>query len=138
MAAGTGSTRIVSYIDLLPTMLSAAQVALPAGAPPLDGESLLTATRRTTAYAEYFKDSANGSVPTWRMIRTATVKYIQTYDDSGAVSFREYYNLTADPREDTNLLSDGNAVNDPPATELATLTARLNALATCGGSGCLV
>jgi N-acetylglucosamine-6-sulfatase len=138
VVAGSGSTRIVSYIDLLPTMLAAAQVALPAGAPPLDGESLLTATRRTTAYAEYFKDPANGSVPTWRMIRTATVKYIQTYDDSGAVSFREYYNLTADPREDTNLLADGNAANDPPAAELATLSARLNALATCSGSACLV
>ena len=60
----------VSYVDLLPTILAAAQFTLPAGAPPLDGESLLSATRRTTAYSEYFTDPANGKVPTWRMIRT--------------------------------------------------------------------
>ena len=72
------------------------------------------------------------------MIRTATVKYIHTYDESGNVIFREYYNLTADPQEFTNLLNDGNAANDPPAAELATLSGRLNAMATCAGAGCVV
>lgn len=138
IAAGSATTRLASYVDLLPTMLAAAGVTLPAGAPPLDGESLLTATRRTTAYAEYFKDPANGSVPTWKMIRTATVKYIHTYDTAGAVSFREYYDLTADPQENTNLLADGTATNDPPASELAALAARLNALGSCSGSACVV
>ena len=28
---------------------------------------------------------------------------------------REYYNLTADPAENTNLLGDANTANDPPA-----------------------
>lgn len=135
---GTGTTRLASYIDLLPTMLMAAKVTLPAGAPPLDGESLLTATRRTTAYAEYYKDPANGNVPTWRMIRTATVKYIHTYDESGNVTFREYYDLTADPQENTNLLADGTAANDPPGSELATLAARLDAMGTCAGSACVL
>jgi N-acetylglucosamine-6-sulfatase len=138
IAPGTATGRLASYVDLLSTMLAAAQFTLPAGAPALDGESLLTAGRRTAAYAEYFKDPANGMVPTWRMIRTATVKYIQTYADNGTVSFREYYNLTADPREETNLLSDGNAANDPPAAELSALTARLAALSTCGGGACVV
>ena len=119
-------------------LLAAAQFAVPAGAPALDGESLLAPSRRTTAYAEYFKDPANGKVPTWRMIRTATVKYIQTYADDGSVSFREYYKLTADPTEDTNLLADGTAANDPPAAELSTLTSRLTALSTCRGSACVV
>ena len=77
-------------------------------------------------------------VPTWKMIRTATVKYIQTYTDTGTVSFREYYNLVADPTEDTNLLSDGTAANDPPAGELSTLASRLNTLSTCRGSACVV
>jgi arylsulfatase A-like enzyme len=135
---GTGYARLVSYIDLLPTMLMAAQIPLPAGAPALDGESLLTGTRRTTAYAEYYKDPSNNNVPTWRMIRSATVKYIHTYDETGNVIFREYYNLTADPQEFTNLLNDGNPANDPPAAELATLSARLSAMATCAGSGCLI
>jgi hypothetical protein len=119
-------------------MLAAAQFTPPAGAPAFDGESLLTPSRRTTAYAEYFKDTANAKVPTWKMIRTATVKYIQTYADNGTVSFREYYNLVSDPTEDTNLLADGNAANDPPAAELAALTARLTALGTCAGAACVV
>jgi N-acetylglucosamine-6-sulfatase len=138
VAAGTDTTRLAQYIDLLPTILAAAQFTLPAGAPPLDGESLLTATARTTAYAEYYKDSANGNVPTWKMIRTATVKYIHTYDESGTIIFQEYYNLTADPQEFTNLLNDGNAANDPPASELSALSARLNAMATCAGRACVV
>jgi hypothetical protein len=71
------------------------------------------------------------------MMRTATVKYIQTYATDGSVSFREYYNLVADPREDTNLLADGNAANDPPAAELSALAARLTALGTCSGPSCL-
>ncbi len=138
IAAGTGTARLASNVDLLPTMLMAAQFTLPAGAPPLDGESLLTSTVRTTAYAEYYKDSANGNVPTWKMIRTATVKYIHTYDESGTLIFREYYNLTADPQEFTNLLNDGNPANDPPAAELSELSGRLNAMATCAGQACLV
>ena len=73
-AAGT-SARMVSAVDLLPTMLQAAQATRPAGAPPLDGESLLAATRRTAVYAEYTNDCANGcGIPGWRMIRTGTVK----------------------------------------------------------------
>ena len=54
------------------------------------------------------------------------------------MSFREYYNLVADPREDTNLLADGNAANDPPAAELSALAARLTALGTCAGPSCVV
>ncbi|HEU4422182.1 MAG TPA: sulfatase-like hydrolase/transferase [Pilimelia sp.] len=136
--AGSATGRLASYVDVLPTILAAAQFTLPVGAPPLDGESLLTASRRTTTYAEYFIDSANGKVPTWRMIRTATVKYVHTYSDTGAVSFREYYNLTADPLENTNLLNDGTAANDPPAAELSALASRLSALSTCRGAACVV
>ena len=41
VTTGTDTTRLVSLIDFLPTFLQAAGVSLPAGAPPLDGESLL-------------------------------------------------------------------------------------------------
>ncbi len=135
--AGTNTTRIVSNIDLLPTMLEAAGSRCRPGRRRWTASRCSTSTR-TTAYAEYYKDSANGNVPTWKMIRTATVKYIQTYDASGAVIFREYYNLTADPQENTNLLNDGNPANDPPAAELSELSGRLNAMATCAGQACLV
>jgi len=88
-------------------------------------------------YSEYFKDSANGNVPTWRMERTSNIKYIQTYNESGGVIFREYYNLTNDPAENTNLLGDGNSANDPPQSEINALTTKLNAFATCIGAGCV-
>jgi N-acetylglucosamine-6-sulfatase len=136
--AGVDTTRTVSYLDLLPTVLEAAGVALAAGAPPLDGESLLRASKpRTTTYAEYYNDPANSNIPSWRMVRTATAKYIQTYDAQGTVIAREYYNLSADPAENTNLLGDGNAANDPPATTITSLTSRLNAFSTCSGANCV-
>jgi N-acetylglucosamine-6-sulfatase len=137
IAAGTNSSRTVSYLDLLPTMLAAAGVTVPAGAPPLDGESLLVPSNRTTMFSEYYQDPANGKESTWKMIRTATIKYVQTYDGSGNVVFREYYDLTADPIENTNLLRDGSTSNDPPASQISALAARLNAFATCAGSACV-
>jgi arylsulfatase A-like enzyme len=48
--AGVDSTRIVSYLDILPTMLEAAQITIPANAPRLDGQSLLQPGTRTTMY----------------------------------------------------------------------------------------
>jgi arylsulfatase A-like enzyme len=137
IAAGTDTTRIASYLDLLPTMLAAAGVTLPTNAPRLDGQSLLGTSSRTTMFSEYFLDSANGSVPTWRMVRTSTTKYVQTYNTAGAVIFREYYNLVADPQELTNLLGDTNTANDPTATQVTALTNRLNSLAGCAGAACV-
>jgi N-acetylglucosamine-6-sulfatase len=138
IAAGVNTTRIVSQLDLLPTMLAAAGITLPAGAPVLDGESLLGGGNgtRTAMYSEYFLDSSNGNVPTQRMVRTPTVKYLQTYDASGGVTFREYYNLVADPAENLNLLGDASTANDPPASEVTALRNRLNAFATCAGATC--
>ncbi|MGZ8750856.1 MAG: sulfatase family protein, partial [Pseudonocardia sp.] len=136
-AAGTDTTRLVSSVDLLPTMLQAAGVTLPTGAPRLDGESLLAGSGRATIYSEYYRDSANPNVPSWRMIRTASVKYVHTYNTAGAVIAREYYNLANDPAENTNLLGDASSANDPPASTLNTLASRLNALATCAGPTCV-
>lgn len=135
--AGTNTTRLVSQLDLLPTILEAARVTIPGGAPALDGESLLRPARRTAMFAEYYQDSANGTVPTWKMVRTDRVKYVYTYNSAGAVTFREYYDLVADPMENTNLLRDGNSANDPPTSELNSMTTLLNQLSTCVGSGCV-
>jgi N-acetylglucosamine-6-sulfatase len=136
IAAGTDNTRLVSYLDLLPTMLEAAGIALPTS-PPLDGESLLQPSRRTAMYSEYYVDGANPNIPSWRMIRTATTKYVHTYNAQGAVIAREYYNLANDPAENTNLLGDASTANDPPATTVSSLTSRLNAFATCVGAACV-
>jgi hypothetical protein len=71
------------------------------------------------------------------MVRTATVKYIQTYDANGAVIFREYYNLVNDPAENTNLLGDGTTANDPSAAQVTTVRNLLNTYATCTGAACV-
>jgi N-acetylglucosamine-6-sulfatase len=137
-AASVNATRMTSYLDLLPTMLEAAGFTVPAGAPPLEGESLLHPSTRTSSFAEYYQDAANGSsIPTWKMVRTRTVKYIQTYAADGSVSFREYYNLVNDPAENVNLLGDASTANDPPATEVTTLRNLLTAYATCTGTACV-
>jgi N-acetylglucosamine-6-sulfatase len=137
IAAGTNRTRLVSSLDLLPTMLQAAGIALPADAPRLDGESLLRATRRTSMYSEYYVDGANPNIPSWRMVRTATTKYVHTYDAQGAVIAREYYDLAGDPAENTNVLGDATTTNDPPASTLTDLATRLDAFATCAGASCV-
>ena len=137
IAAGTNRTRLVSSLDLLPTMLQAAGIALPADAPRLDGESLLRATGRTSMYGEYYVDGANPNIPSWRMIRTATTKYVHTYDAQGALIAREYYDLAGDPAENTNLLGDATTTNDPPAGTLTDLATRLDAFATCAGASCV-
>jgi arylsulfatase A-like enzyme len=135
---GTNTTRLVSYLDILPTILDATGVSPPAGAPPMDGESLLGSSARTTVFAEYYNDAANGrSIPTWKMVRTATAKYVHIYDANGAVVFTEYYNLTNDPIEHVNLLRDGNPANDPPESLVAELRNRLNSMSGCVGSGCI-
>ena len=71
------------------------------------------------------------------MVRTAKTKYVQTYNTSGTVIAREYYNLTADPAENTNVLGDSNTANDPTAATITTLTNRLNAFTTCAGATCV-
>jgi len=139
--AGTDTTRIVSQIDMLPTILQAAGITPPTGAPAFDGESLLGPTARTAMYSEYFLDSDNGTVPTQRMVRLGhngipTVKYMQTYDSAGNVTFREYYDLVTDPNENLNLLGDTSTTNDPPASEVTALRNRLNAFAVCAGVAC--
>ncbi len=135
---GTDTSRLVTLVDILPTVLQAAGISPPAGAPALDGESLLGASGRTTVYAEYDVDEvANPNIPSWRMIRTRTVKYVHTYDASGAIIAREYYNLTNDPNELTNLLGDTTSGNDPPPSTLTSLATQLNAFATCTGAGCV-
>ena len=37
--------------------------------------------------------------PTWASLRSHAWQYVEYYDRSGAVTFREYYNLTRDPWE---------------------------------------
>ena len=86
IAAGTDATRLVSYVDILPTILQAANVTLPAGAPPLDGESLLAPEqsndpvrrapqRPGRARGQYLADGAHGERPSTSRTTTPPARW---------------------------------------------------------------
>ena len=135
VAAGT-ATRQVSNVDIAPTIYAAT------GAPPaaavMDGHSLLDTVVRPYELNEYWYDpNSNGKVPVWAEIHDTRFAYIETYDNTtGALAFQEYYDLTTDPGELTNVLKDKTTANDPPSELIATLSAELAAARTCAGATC--
>ncbi|HEY4605267.1 MAG TPA: sulfatase/phosphatase domain-containing protein, partial [Blastococcus sp.] len=129
---GINSSRMVSGVDVAATIYDAT------GAKPsrvLDGQSLLAPSTRREVYAKYFNDSANlATIPSWATVRGRTFQYIETYDIStGALAFREWYDLAADPYMLRNLLADGDPGNDPATGAVAT---RLAGYRTCAGTKC--
>jgi len=131
-ATGTNSTRMVSGVDVAATIYDVTDVAPSRVA---DGESLLVASVRSEVYVEYFNDSANSPyIPPWASVRGRQWQYIETYDIStGALRFREWYDLAADPYMLTNLLADGNPGNDPDTTAVANRLAQYRG---CTGLTC--
>lgn len=131
-ARGTDTTRMVSGVDVAATIYDATDTTASRVA---DGQSLLASSARSEVYAEYFNDPANGKhIPSWATVRGRSFQYIETYDIStGALRFREWYDLTADPFQLTNLLADGNPGNDPSTTAVVS---RLATYRQCAGSTC--
>jgi arylsulfatase A-like enzyme/PKD repeat protein len=126
--------RLVSNVDILPTLLQVAGAA-PTLKYPLDGTSLFSGQRRSQLLAEYGR-SLDSPLAQWTSVITPTAQFTQWYDTTtGAPSEQEYYDLLADPDQLVNLLRDGNPDNDPP---VAQWSAWLNALASCRGQQCVV
>jgi Sulfatase len=75
------------------------------------------------------------TIPTWASIRTVAYQYSEYYDiaNPATVTFREYYNLQADPYQLVNLLADGVPANDP---DTAPLSQALRAARQCAGASC--
>ena len=71
--------------------------------------------------------------PTWASIQTPTDQYVEYYDEADETTFREYYDLSADPAQLENLLGDSDPKNDP---EVAPMSERLAALRDCVASSC--
>jgi arylsulfatase A-like enzyme len=131
VAAAAVDDRIVANIDITPTLLAAAGID-PDPQFPLDGQSLLAPKARRKILTEAWPLGSRGP---WASIRAPKYQYIEYYDDtSGARDFREYYNVTLDPYQLTNLIQDGNARNDP---YLPPLEKELGSARTCVGSTCI-
>lgn len=129
--AGIRDRRFAANIDIAPTALEAAQLAPTSWTP--DGRSLLDPATRSRVLTEYWQIKHPSDVPTWASTLKRSFQYVEYYDQNGAITFREYYDLRADPWELTNLLHDGNRANDPA---IRRLHRELAADRTCSGSAC--
>ena len=131
--AGEIDDRLVSLVDIAPTVMEAVELDAPMTA-PMDGRSLLSSTPREEVFIEFF---GNRKAASWAALRTDTVHYIEYYDDAtGAVIFREYYDMVNDPWQMTNLLGDADTANDPAPADLAMLTGLIEAARVCKGPTC--
>ncbi len=64
---------------------------------------------------------------------TRSFEYVEYVDDTGRVSFREYYRLRTDPEQLVNAFRDARPSNDP---DVAALSATLGRLRGCAGPTC--
>lgn len=135
LAAGARDLRLVSLVDLAPTVLAAAGALSDPFYPP-DGRSLLDGTwTRDRILTEYFQDAGAGSIGPWASVRTRTAQYVEYYGpDKITVEFREYYDLEEDPYQLRNLLGDASPANDPPPDELQAMALNLARDRTCEGT----
>ena len=135
LAPGTTDDRFVANIDIKPTVLAAVGIP-PDPAYPIDGRSFLSPGGRNRLLTEYFFDDANmPNLQTWAATRTRTYQYVENYNqpELGGGTFREYYDLVADPWMLTNLYRDGNPNNDPA---VGPLSSALAADRQCSGATC--
>jgi arylsulfatase A-like enzyme len=134
VTAGT-STDLVSNVDIAPTVYQATGIS-PGATVVIDGHSLLAGVSRSVEFNEYWLDTANGNVPDWAEVHDTHFAYIETYSDTGALAFQEYYNLDNDPGQTTNLLKDTNKTNDPAPSLITSLHNQVTTYRTCVGATC--
>jgi arylsulfatase A-like enzyme len=130
--AGAVDDRLVGGVDLLPTVLQATGTTPPALGYPLDGRSLFAPGERERILLEFHTGHRN--YPSWASIRTHTTQYLEYYaKDDRTVTFREHYDLVADPHQLDNVLADDDPSNDP---DVDALSAELKLHRACqGGTG---
>jgi arylsulfatase A-like enzyme len=128
--AGLSDDRLTAVIDVAPTVLQAAGLEAEHA---VDGRSLLDGSwSRDWLLFEY---RGGFDVPPWTSLRSPTEVYVEYYEDEGAeATFREYYDVAADPWQLVNLLGDADPTNDPSTASVAQLSAQLARDRRCSGT----
>jgi arylsulfatase A-like enzyme len=129
---GRTQGRIVANVDIAATVFESTGLV---PATPLDGRSLVGADKRDRLLTELYRARRSRESPPWAALRTATAQYVEYYGAEGEVTFREYYDLAADPYQLVNMLEDGDPSNDP-IEEIAQLALQLQLDRTCSGASC--
>ena len=130
VAEGETSDRLVSTVDLLPTVLHAAGID-PLDRYPLDGRSLLSSWDRPHVLTEQFGNEIK-DLPDWASIRSHSYQYTE-YRREGELVLREYYDMERDPWQLENLFGDASEENDPDIEELERA---LEEARSCEGASC--
>lgn len=132
---GQTSDALVTAVDLAPTILTAAGIAVPKSmqGQPLNGvlKNAPNGTggfSRDAIYAEYYKEDKYPDVPRWDAVRTQTHLYL-THPELG-LQYDELYDIVGDPYQMNNLLLPGPATVLPGDTQrvLDGMQIRLNDL----------
>jgi arylsulfatase A-like enzyme len=108
MAPGTVFGQLVLNIDIAPTLLELAGVAVPKSVQGRSFVPLLFSngtknSLRASFLTEYFQEKQYPRTPTWQAVRTDRWKYISY---SALKDMDELYDLKADPLEMKNLIND--------------------------------
>jgi arylsulfatase A-like enzyme len=127
VAGGTTDTRPAMQLDIAATIYEALGVSA-----ETDGQSLLGQDIGSRALSENWP-LKNEPQYSYASTTTAAYQYTEWYDSRGVIAFREYYDLSTDPWELNNVLTDGSPANDP---DVAALSAQLAADRTCKGASC--
>jgi len=132
---GVDRKGLVANIDVLPTVLAATNLN-PVGGHVIDGRSLQSGPRRDRLLIEHFADDRR-TVPTWASLVTEQEQYTEYYAlDEQTVTFREFYDVVADPWRLTNTIGDGDPLNDPDPQTIIDLSEQLEEDRTCSGAEC--
>jgi arylsulfatase A-like enzyme len=135
LPSGGVDRRLVSLVDVAPTVLQAAGVVQDPFLPQPDGRSLLELWDRDHIYTEYFPDNAAVSIGPWASVTSRVDQYSEYYEaDRTTLDYQEFYDLADDPFQLRNLLGDVSPGNDPPPTYLEQLAETLAANRTCQGT----
>lgn len=103
---GAIAEQMVLNIDIAPTMLEAAGVAIPRA---IEGRSLVPIMQgkarnwRSSFLCECYMETQYPRIASWEAVRTARWKYIRYFELQG---MDELYDLSSDPGEMRNLIND--------------------------------